>query len=96
MVPYARSGNISIVAAIDKNMMLYFKVHNRPIKAVDFKTCLTKLKTKCINAGIEIPILVLDNARIHHAQILDFSGFEVKYLPPYRPFLNPTENCFSK
>ena len=71
---------------MNKNVMLYFKVHNRSVKAVGFQACLTELKTAYINAGIETQILVLDNARIHHAQILDFVGFEVKYLPPYCSF----------
>ena len=63
--------------------MLYFKVHDQPVKAIDFQACLIELKTACTNAGNETPILVLDNVRIHHAQILDFDGFEVKYLPAY-------------
>ena len=36
VTPYARSHNISIAAAMNKKMMLYFKVHDCPVKAVDF------------------------------------------------------------
>ena len=42
VVPYARSCNISIVVAMNKNMMLYFKADDRPEKAVDFQACLTE------------------------------------------------------
>ena len=94
VVPYAKSGNISIVVAMNKNMKLYFKVHDHPVKAVNFQACLTELKTACTNTGIETPILVLDNTRIHHAQTLHFEEFEVKHWPPYRLLLNPIENCF--
>jgi transposase len=38
----------------------------------------------------------LDNARIHHARSIDFNGFNQLFFPPYSPFLNPIENCFSK
>ena len=67
---------------LNNNMMLCFKVHDRPVNAVDFQACLTELKIVCTNAAIETSILVLDNARIHYAQIIDFSGFEAKYLSP--------------
>ena len=58
LVSYARSRSISIGTAMNKNMILYFKVglHDCPVKAVDFQTCLIELKTACTNAGIETPI----------------------------------------
>ena len=95
-VPITRSRNISVVAAMTKDGMLYNKVHDSAVRAQDFQTCLEEIKSQCINLGIENPVIILDNARIHHSQILNWDGFTQLYLPPYCPFLNPIENCFSK
>ena len=44
-------------------------------------------------------VLVLDNARIHHDDILieyiEAFGGRVEFLPPYSPDFNPIETCFS-
>ena len=95
-VPYSRSRNISVVAAMNKNGMIYHKIHNAAVNRPDFQVCLNEMKIKLIEIGIENPLVILDNARIHHSRVLDWTGFDVLYLPPYCPFLNPIENCFSK
>jgi len=45
-------------------------------------------------------VLVLDNASVHHtdqlAAIADSAGIRLVFLPPYSPFLNPTEHLFSQ
>ena len=66
------------------------------MKAEDFQQCLTEVTERCDNLKVENPILILDNYRMHHARILNWVGFLVLYLPPYCPFLNSIENCFSK
>ena len=42
----------------------------------------------------------MDNARIHHYKrlqtLLESECIRVMYLPPYLPFFNIIENCFSK
>jgi len=44
-------------------------------------------------------ILVLDNARVHHAQqiedLIHDYGCRVEFLPPYSPDFNPIEQAFS-
>ena len=48
-------------------------------------------------------LLIMDNARIHHASSLETTwnmiketyGIDVLYLPPYSPFLNPIEYAFN-
>ena len=45
-------------------------------------------------------LFIMVNATIHHhAGVRDVVGstrHEIKYLPPYSPFLNPIQECFSK
>ncbi|TBT99626.1 putative DDE endonuclease, partial [Hamiltosporidium magnivora] len=53
----------------------------------------------CQRQGILTPIVVMDNARIHHYRGLnddeEIASYRIKYLTPYSPFLNPIENVFS-
>lgn len=95
-VPQTRSRNISVVAVMNRNELLYFKIHDRAVNGDAFQICLDELKEKCQLSNIVSPVLILDNARIHHYRNLNFEGYNVLYLPPYCPFLNPIENCFSK
>lgn len=50
--------------------------------------------------GMQGRYLVLDNARIHHTQkvqnLVSARGYHLLFLPPYSPFLNPIEECWSK
>ena len=45
-------------------------------------------------------VVVLDNARIHHADdflsLVESAGALVYFLPPYSPDFNPIEEAFSK
>ena len=46
--------------------MIYNKVHDTAVNGENFKVCLFEIKSICTNLGISDPILILDNARIHH------------------------------
>ena len=94
-VPFSRSRNISVVAAMTKNGMLYNKMHDKAVTGQDFQLCLDEIKNTCIEKEISNPVIILDNARIHHSR-MNWDGFLPVFLPPYCPFLNPIENCFSK
>ena len=52
-------------------------------------------RTKYLNA-----ILVMDNVPFHHSQsvctFVERAGHQIKFLPPYSPFLNPIENAFNQ
>lgn len=99
-VPAARSRNISVLGAMNKNGMIYSKINDRPFNGEIFKDSLVELKAFCNQINIISPVFIMDNARIHHysglMNVVEEFGFIVKYLPPYSPFLNPIENCFSK
>ncbi|KAF7687784.1 hypothetical protein CDIK_3019 [Cucumispora dikerogammari] len=98
-VPAARSRNISVLAAMNKYGMLYHHIQERAVNGEDFKEGLRAIKSVCEDRGILTPIFILDNARIHHYKGLsedpEISNFNIRYLPPYSPFLNPIENVFS-
>ena len=47
-VPFSRSRNISVVAAMTKNGMLSNKVHDTAVTGQDFQLCLNEIKNICI------------------------------------------------
>lgn len=99
VVSASRSRNISVIAAMNKYGMIYHKINERSVNGEDFKVFLKEIKTKCIEAEISNPIFIMDNARIHHYGGLfedpEIVQYNIRYLPPYSPFLNPIENVFS-
>lgn len=44
--------------------------------------------------------IVMDNCGIHHSHYvvdaIEIRGFKPLFIPPYSPFLNPIEECWSK
>ena len=56
-------------------------------------------KNAYVSMGIDSPVFIMDNARIHHYRGLDadpeVNQMVKNFLPPYSPFLNPIENVFS-
>lgn len=98
-VPAARSRNISVVAAMNKYGMIFHKIHEKAVNGEDFKEALKEMHDACLSIGVESPVFIMDNARIHHYKGLDadpeVSQMVKVFLPPYSPFLNPIENVFS-
>lgn len=43
---------------------------------------------------------VMDNCRVHHSryvvEAIEIRGYKPLFMPPYSPFLNPIEECWSK
>jgi transposase len=99
VVSASRSRNISVIAAMNKYGMIYHKINERSVNGEDFKVFLKEIKIKCVEAEILNPIFIMDNARIHHYRGLfedpEIAQYNIRYLPPYSPFLNPIENVFS-
>ncbi|TBU10108.1 DDE-like endonuclease, partial [Hamiltosporidium tvaerminnensis] len=91
--------NISAVAAVNKYVRIYHKIHERAVNGEDFKLSIKEINESCQRQGILTPIVVMDNARIHHYRGLnddeEIASYRIKYLTPYSPFLNPIENVFS-
>ena len=67
-VPFARSRNNSIVSSMTKNKLLYHKIHDKAVNGEDFQLCIYELRNVCLECDIDAPVLILDNARIHHTK----------------------------
>ncbi|XP_031337186.1 uncharacterized protein LOC116166371 [Photinus pyralis] len=94
-VPGNRGTNISLLLAIGASKIVGFFTRVGAINSNDYKTFLETV----VLPQIEDDIIIMDNARIHHAN--DVSNFfrennvRHRYLPPYSPQLNPIEEVFS-
>ena len=99
-VPGLRTKNLSICAAMSINGMILSKIFERPLKGPDVLEFLLLLKETLTTKGISNAGIIMDNAAIHKysglKNIENEINIKVVYLPPYSPFLNPIENCFSK
>ena len=58
-----------------------------------FQDFLSNLGTILKNSDVQNPTIILDNAPVHNGAFCD--DIEIRFLPPYSPFLNPIENVFS-
>ena len=76
----------------DQVGLLYHEVHMMSVTKQVFANYIFNLK---IILGAEPAVIILDNAPCHSNIDQDFPEVEIKYLPPYSPFLNPIENSFS-
>ncbi len=98
--PTVRCRNISLVAAMNKNSMIFNKIHDSSINGENSKESLKEIKTTFQNQGIINPIFIMDNSRIHNysgvKELINELKITVLYLHPYSFFLKPIENCFSK
>jgi transposase len=86
---------ISVMGAMGADNGQLITMETSPFNAVNFRLFLEKvLKRAVTNKKI---VLVLDNARFHHAKMnVDFiksikRRLELLFLPPYSPDLNPIE-----
>ncbi|KAF7693699.1 hypothetical protein CDIK_2170 [Cucumispora dikerogammari] len=65
-VPAVRTRNIFILAAMNKQKMIYNKVHGFDLNGDAFTACLIELKEACTVKGIHNFIFIMDKVRIHH------------------------------
>jgi transposase len=91
---------MSVFGAMGKNGQL-ITLENEIFNAQTFKLFLEKLILKA-KRGTKKILLVLDNARYHHAKILKdwlnevSNVLELFFRPPYSPDLNPIEILWKK
>ena len=98
VVPRIRTRNISVVAALSIARLEHFQVFETSVNAdrfMDYLRNLLPLIRDRYRNNARIPMLVMDNARIHKTRAVLNLLKKVTFLPPYSPFLNPIENIFS-
>ncbi|XP_016372823.1 uncharacterized protein LOC107712180 [Sinocyclocheilus rhinocerous] len=100
-VPGQRGGNITLCAAISLRGLLHHHAKLGPYNAQHIITFLDALHDAVGQDGPEQPrfVVVWDNVSFHRAALVqnwftNHDHFEVLYLPPYSPFLNPIEEFF--
>ena len=81
-----------IAAIADRGGVLYYEVHFGKVNGETFKQFMVSLEV--INGGSN-SVIIMDSAPVHRGIIEEFPALKIKMLPPYSPFLNPIENCFS-
>ena len=97
-VPANRGTNISCMCVIGIQGVI---AYDTKIGAYNKESFIEFLEQKLKNYIISHPntILIMDNARFHHANIVMSyardNNFNIKFLTPYSPQLNPIEEFFS-
>lgn len=100
VVKSIKTRNISVIAGMTSTSLYYYKVLETPGNSVNFVEYINDLLGYLLIGNIHNAILVLDNCSIHRStqvkEMVENSGQELKFLPPYCPFFNPIENMFSQ
>ena len=77
-----------------------YEVNATAYNSCSFKEFMINLILKIEEMNLGNCIFIMDNATIHRnlgvREVIDASNHRIQYLPPYSPFLNPIEECFSK
>ena len=93
-----RGKNISLLMCISSDGIQLQELHEGAFTATEFVVFLQSLAARFPEVLRGEVCLIMDNARIHHAEIvgryLEENGIRHDYLPPYSPDLNPIENVF--
>ena len=89
-----RMDTTSVVACVSPSGLLGSKTLVN--KAFNSESFLEFLNSLSLEPGT---VILLDNVRFHHSKIVTSfckqSGLELLYTPPYCPWFNPIEYCFS-
>jgi transposase len=100
VVPALRTRNFSCCSAMSKDGMLHYRVETRPFNTGRMIAFLEELCQQLESIGKRECVFILDNVAFHRSsQVREFiegAQHTIMFLPPYSPFLNPIENCFSK
>ena len=94
---YGRHQGVKLIGTLDYETGDVFCVQEEQYTAVEFLSFLEKVIARYPNERI---VMVLDNARIHHAKLIQpflekhQDSFEFLFLPPYSPALNLIEGLW--
>ena len=88
-----RGRNVTFLVAITPDVgVLHFECFDRGVNHDDVKSFV---RTFSVILDEEPATILLDNAPSHRHLQSPTANHQVVFLPPYSPFLNPIENCFS-
>lgn len=94
---YGKHWGTKLIGTLDYETGEVFCVQETQYTAVEFLSFLEKVKDKYEGKRI---VMILDNARIHHAKLIqpfleeNKETFTLLYLPPYSPNLNMIEELW--
>jgi len=96
-----KNKRISICCGINEKGIVYFETRKQTFDGIGFGMFLERLIAKREREDeTKEFVIVMDNASIHHVDlitnIINETKHEIIYLPPYSPFLNPIEQVFSQ
>lgn len=84
---------INVIAAIDSNNKIFYKLINGSVNTIEFNNFIKELP------WTENSTLIMDNVSFHKSKVVLDSAkgknFELIFIPPYTPDCNPIENVFS-
>jgi len=100
IVSSQRETNRTIAMAIAFGRgVLCSQIRTHAFNAGDMRNFLGEVCGACHMNGLDNPIIVLDNSRIHSPEDLEdlreAFGVEHRFLPPWSPMLNPIEEVFA-
>jgi len=94
MKVHALKKRYTVICAISNEKIVHYEIINGSANAEIFKTFIENLNNK-----IDNKYLLLDNARIHHSQIIKkyimTTNNELLFNVPYTPKYNPIEHIFA-
>lgn len=101
VAPAIRSRNISVIAAISNEGVIYYEILDGPGNTVRFLPFLDHLAHMRDQQHLDPEsLIVMDNVPFHrHGHVQEMllnRDFLRRYLPPYSPFFNPIEYMFSQ
>ena len=95
--PLSKPKNTTILSSIQLDGSLHYTTFSGGTTVEKFKQYLENDLLPYLNPD---SVLVMDNMKSHHAkaikQLLERSGIQYLFLPPYSPDLNPIEKLWSK
>lgn len=96
-IPGNKGGNVTLLGGLSLDGLIAAMTVPGSTNTDVFLTYVTQVLVPQLWKGA---IVVMDNLKVHHAEIvrvaIESVGAKVKFLPPYSPDLSPIELCWSK
>ncbi len=96
-VPQNYGENVTMLASLSVSGIAAPMTINGAVDGIVFKVYVEQVLGPTLKAG---DVVVMDNLPAHKVagikQLIEATGAELIYLPPYSPDLNPIEKCWSK